>query len=205
MTARLSATAAISTALVVSPTNARTAGRLRMTKANSEPWARRKPSCVDPGTDQRKTRLAAALVRIFTTRSRTATPITAGQKRMSAPRSRERPTEMKKKPSSSPRNGLISDWIIGRYGVSAMIMPPRKAPRVNDRPIAPVAHPAASATRSAIAVKTSSLRVRAIKPNSGRTTRRASSTATPKAPPPSGARRPWPAPRLRRCRARKPR
>ncbi len=63
-----------------------------------------------------------------------------------------------------------------------MIMPPRKAPRVNDRPIVPVAHPAASATRSAIAVKTSSLRVRAIKSNSGRTTRRASSTATPKAP-----------------------
>ena len=96
---------------------------------------------------------------IFTTTRRTATPITAGQKRTSAPRSRERPTEIKKKPSSRPRNGLISDRINGRYGVSAMIMPPRKAPKVNDRPIAPVAHPAASATRSAIAVKTSSLRV----------------------------------------------
>jgi hypothetical protein len=101
VTARLSATAAIRTALVVSPTNARTAGRLRMTNANSEPWARRKPSCVDPGTDQRKTRLAAAFVMIFTTRRRTAAPITVGQRRMRAPRSRERPTEMKKKPPAA--------------------------------------------------------------------------------------------------------
>ena len=62
-----------------------------------------------------------------------------------------------------------------------MIMPPRNAPRVRDSPTSPVAQPAASATSRALAVNTSSLRLRAIRSNTGRTTRRAASTATPNA------------------------
>jgi hypothetical protein len=64
----------------------------------------------------------------------------------------------------------------------AMIMPARKAPKVNDRLIASVVHPAATATISATVAKTPSLRVRAMKPNRGRITRRASISATTKAP-----------------------
>ncbi len=62
-----------------------------------------------------------------------------------------------------------------------MIMPPRNPPSVSDSPISPVAQLAASATSSALAVKTSALSVRAMRSNSGRTTSRASAKATPKA------------------------
>ena len=65
VTARLNATAETRMEQSASPIRFRTDGRLSRTNANSEPCASRKPSCVEPGTDQRKTRLAAALVRIL--------------------------------------------------------------------------------------------------------------------------------------------
>src|ERR1700743_3282242 len=63
--ANVKATAAIRTELVFSPSSARTMGSDRITKANSDAWAIRKPSCIDPGVDQRKIRLAAMLEQIF--------------------------------------------------------------------------------------------------------------------------------------------
>jgi hypothetical protein len=51
---------------------------------------------------------------ILAATSRTAAASTHGQETARATGSSERPTEMKKKPSRRPRNGLISDWITAR-------------------------------------------------------------------------------------------
>ena len=60
-------------------------------------------------------------------------------------------------------------------------MPPRNAPSVSDSPTAPVAQPAASARKSAVAVNTSPERARATSRKSGPVRNRAKRTATPNA------------------------
>ena len=63
-----------------------------MTNANSEPCESRNPSWVDPGTDQRNTRLAAMLVMTLTATKSAATPTTAYQDWAMTGTSRENPT-----------------------------------------------------------------------------------------------------------------
>jgi hypothetical protein len=111
---KVNATEAMRTELVFSPSSVRTIGSDRITKANSDACAIRKPSWIDPGVDHLKIRLAAMLEAILPTMISAATSRIAGPHAMIVPGSMDRPTETKKKPSSSPRNGLISDWITAR-------------------------------------------------------------------------------------------
>ena len=112
--ANVRATAAINTEDTSAPSRMRTVGIEKITKANSDPWESRNPSCVDPGVDQRNARLAAMFERILLATIRMEIPMIAGQNLRIDSVSIERPTDTKKKPRSSPRKGLISDWITAR-------------------------------------------------------------------------------------------
>src|ERR1700754_3148789 len=77
--ARVRATEAMSTDVVFAPSSVRIAGSDRITKANSDAWAIRNPSCIDPGVDHRKIRLAAMLETIL------AAMINAAMRRIAGP------------------------------------------------------------------------------------------------------------------------
>jgi hypothetical protein len=126
-----------------SPIIARIAGRLKITNANSDPCARRKPSWIDPGTGHLKTKPAATFAIAFAMIGRTARTAIQPHPWPIAATSKERPIDTKNSPNRSPRNGLISAAIRALNGVSAKVTPPRNAPRVKDSPTSPVAQPAA--------------------------------------------------------------
>ena len=106
--ARLSATAATRIDTASAPRSPATAGSEKITSANSEPCPRRKPSCTEPGADQRLRSAAAMLSAHFSAISAAPAPSTTGQRAASAAGSSASPTVMKKKPNRRPRNASIS-------------------------------------------------------------------------------------------------
>ncbi len=71
------------------------------------------------------------------------------------------PTAMKKSPSSTSRNGLMSSSTWYRYSVSAISIPARKAPSANESPSASVSAPRPSVTSSTFSTNSSDERCRA--------------------------------------------
>ena len=82
------------------------------------------------------------------------------------------PTEMKKRPSSRPLNGSMSDSSSWRYSLSASTTPARKVPSAGDSPTVSISQAIATTSNSATAVKTSRSRVSASRRNTGRMTKR---------------------------------
>ena len=168
----VTATAAVSTPAHAPGIAAEIVAIPTMTRVNSDPCDRRKPSCVAPGTAQPLRRAAVNTTTVLTMTMTSAVARTAGQMKAMAGRFTLMPTLMKNRPSRRPEKGFTSACTVLRYGVSDSAMPARKAPSVSERSARAVAALAASTMNSATTVKVSRLPVAASDSKSGRTTKR---------------------------------
>ena len=162
------ATTRVSSEMVLPGSTLFWAANENSTKANSPPWARARAKVQRWFGERRMTKPSP----ISTSHLSTIRPITsAGINRGWAAKrlkSMPAPTDMKKRPSSSPLNGSMSASSSWRYSLSASTTPARKEPRAGERPTDSISTAMAITSSRAAATKISRMWDWAMARNTGR-------------------------------------
>mmetsp|Transcript_55665 Transcript_55665/g.136635 ORF Transcript_55665/g.136635 Transcript_55665/m.136635 type:complete len:337 (+) Transcript_55665:433-1443(+) len=108
--------------------------RPKTTKANSPPWERINPVRRALAKLMPKSLPQVAMTPVLSASRPATIDVTTPALARARLKSMLKPTVMKKRPSRSPRNGLMSASTWWENLVSASIIPARKGPRVSDKP-----------------------------------------------------------------------